>query len=77
MQGRRIICHSCGFELEHGTGRMPCEELEGWLTISHWKGKETVEHYNFCSPICLRQWIDRLFPPIPDVYLKSFNEQDE
>ncbi len=77
MQGRLISCYSCGRELEHGMGRMPCEELEGWLTISHWKGKEMVDHYSFCSHRCLRQWVDQLFPRIPEVYLKSFDEQDK
>lgn len=76
MRERIIACYTCSRGLEPVTGRMPCEELAGWLTISYWKGKEAVEHYNFCSPQCLRQWMDEMFPGIPEVYLKSFDEQD-
>ncbi len=76
MQGRVIVCYGCGKELEHGTGRMPCEELEGWITISHWKGKESVDHYSFCSTQCLHQWVGDLFPRVPDVFLNSFGDED-
>ena len=74
MQGRNIFCHSCGKELEHKMGKMPCENLAGWLTISHWKGHESVDHYSFCSVSCLRTWVEDLSPRIPDVFLKSFGE---
>ena len=76
MQGRVITCHTCGLELEPEQGRMPCEELEGWITVSYWKGKEAVDHYNLCSPKCLRHWVDQVFPGIPEIYLKSFDEQE-
>lgn len=77
MQERVITCYSCNRELKRAEGRTPCEELAGWLTISYWQGKEAVDHYNFCSPKCLRQWMDDMFPPIPEVYLKSFDENDK
>lgn len=77
MQTGMITCYSCGRELEHRMGTPPCEELTGWITISHWKGKESVDHYNFCSPLCLKQWIEGQSTPIPDVFLKSFEEDGD
>ena len=76
MQGRCIICHSCGKEAEHRMGLLPCEELNGWLTISYWKGKESVDHYNFCSLPCLQEWLSDQIPQIPKVFLESFNEEE-
>ena len=77
MQGRNIICHSCGKELEHRMGRLPCEDLTGWFTISYWKGRESVDHYSFCSVNCLQMWMEDQVPRIPDVFLRSFGESSE
>ena len=68
------ICHSCGKKREYGPEERPCEVLSGWLTVSHWKGLGTVEHYNFCSFICLKRWVDAQIPKIPEVFLKAFEE---
>lgn len=77
MQVRAVICHSCGKELEHKIGRMPCEELTGWITISIWKGKESVDHFNFCSIECLQMWVVYQSPQIPDVFLRAFDEESD
>lgn len=76
MRAGVIMCYSCGRQVEHTSGQPPCEELTGWITISHWKGKEAVDHYNFCSPLCLKQWIVGQATPIPEAFLKSFSEDD-
>jgi hypothetical protein len=75
MQGRAVICHSCGKELEHKAGCMPCEELTGWITVSIWKGKESVDHHNFCSIGCLQIWVEDQSPTIPEIFLKAFDEE--
>ena len=67
-------CHSCSKEVECSSGRRPCEEFRGWLTVSHWKGLGSVEHYNFCSFGCLKSWVDTHIPRVPEVFLKSFRE---
>lgn len=74
MEERNIVCRSCGKELEHKMGRMPCEDLRGWLTISHWKGRESVDHFSFCSVGCMQAWVEDQRTPIPEVFLKSFAE---
>ncbi|MBM3132438.1 MAG: hypothetical protein FJZ95_05330 [Chloroflexi bacterium] len=75
MQGRVITCYTCGKELEHHTGLPPCEELAGWITVSFWKGKESVDHYSFCSAPCLQEWAEEQSTRIPEVFLKSFDDQ--
>ena len=77
MQVRKINCYSCGCELEQKEGCAPCEQLEGWITVSYWKGKEVVDHYNFCSKGCLSEWVDDQCPRVPSVFLKSFEEDEE
>ena len=74
--GGRIACDWCGAVLEHRRGRLPCEELAGWITLSYWKGREEVDHFNFCSPACLRGWIESQCPSVPEVFLRSFEEED-
>ncbi len=73
-QGRRFSCHSCGKVIECHHGEPPCEVLEGWLTVSYWKGSGSVEHYNFCSFSCLKSWVDAQVPRIPGAFLESFKE---
>ena len=40
MENQRVsfICLSCGKKVEGNSDEAPCELLEGWLTVSHWKG---------------------------------------
>ena len=75
-EGKRYTCHSCDKVVECFPGELPCEVLEGWLTISHWKGSGSVEHYNFCSFTCLKSWVDAQFPKIPEVFLEPFKEDE-
>jgi hypothetical protein len=70
----RFSCHSCGIEVECSSGELPCEALEGWLTVSCWEGPGAVSHYNFCSFTCLKSWVDAQVPRIPEVFLESFGE---
>jgi hypothetical protein len=55
----------------------PCEVLNGWLMVSRWKGPGTVEHYHFCSLICLKTWTDAQVPQVPDVFLKAFEKGED
>lgn len=41
---------------------------------SHWKGKESVDHYSFCSVECLHEWLHGQITQVPDVFLKSFDQ---
>lgn len=66
------VCFSCGRKIEGSPGEPPCRVLKGWLTISHWKGAGSVEHYNFCSFGCLKSWADVQVPRVPEIFLKSF-----
>ena len=68
------ICHSCGKKVENTEEQRPCEVLNGWLIVCHWKGPESVEHYNFCSLACLKTWTDTQVPQVPDVFLKAFEK---
>jgi hypothetical protein len=72
-----FFCHSCGKEVGFLPGKPPCEALEGWLTVSHWKGPRAVEQRSFCSFNCLRRWVDIEVPKVPKAFLKSFGEKDE
>ena len=75
MERKAVVCHSCGRELVHRPGCVPCEELTGWITISIWKGKEAVDHINFCEFDCLRVWVEDKSPRIPNVFLNAFGEE--
>lgn len=75
MQERTVTCNSCGRELELMAGQLPCEELSGWVMVSFWKGKESVDHYSFCSVDCLHNWLGNQVTKVPDVFLKSFEEE--
>ena len=68
-------CHSCGKKVELTLGEPPCKVLSGWLTVSHWKGLESVDQYIFCSFSCLQRWVDTQLPRIPEVFLKSLGEE--
>ena len=76
MEGHqiRLSCHSCSKVAQSSAGELACEVLEGWLTVSHWKGSEAVFRYSFCSLQCLRSWLDAQAPNIPEAFLKSFGE---
>lgn len=67
-------CFSCGKKGEGSPGEPPCRALKGWLTLSHWKGVGSVEHYSFCSFSCLKSWVDAQVPKVPEIFLKSFEE---
>ncbi|TEU15964.1 MAG: hypothetical protein E3I25_06100 [Dehalococcoidia bacterium] len=69
-----FVCHSCGKTVEHTEEERPCQVLNGWLMVSRWKGPGTVEHYNFCSSVCLKRWTDTQVPQVPDVFLKAFDK---
>ena len=68
------VCLSCGKKREGSPEEPPCQALKGWLTVSHWKGIGSVEHYSFCSFSCLKSWVDAQVPRVPEIFLKSFEE---
>jgi len=72
----KLSCRSCGRRVEGKREGPPCHVLEGWLTVSYWKGEGAVEHYNFCSLGCLRSWVKAQAPEVPEVFLKSFGEDE-
>ena len=74
MEERLVVCCSCGEKAELPAEEAPCEVLHGWLTVSHFKGAGSVEHYNFCSFACLKKWAEAQAPEIPEVFLESFTE---
>ena len=75
-QKMRLSCHSCGKEVESSPGEPPCEVLKDWLTVSYWKGPGAVSRYNFCSYSCLKSWVDAQVPKVPQIFLKSFGEDE-
>jgi hypothetical protein len=77
MPREYFVCRSCGERVECGAKQRPCEVLNGWLMVSRWKGTETVEHYSFCSLICLKAWADTQVPQVPNVFLRAFERGDD
>ena len=77
MQKGCFVCQSCGIKVECTSEEPPCKVLSGWLTVSQWKGIESVEHYSFCSSTCLQKWVDSQVPRIPGVFLKSLGEEND
>ena len=84
MQKRNYaICQSCGKKAGYTEcserGSPPedarCEVLHGWLTVSHWKGKGAVEHYDFCSFTCLQKWVEGQVPKIPKTFFRAFQQE--
>ena len=75
MEAKVFICDSCGKEAERGAKGLPCEVLQGWFTVSEWKGREKVEHHYFCCFDCLKMWVEAKVPPIPEIFLKAFEEE--
>jgi len=77
------VCYSCGKKMEYTEcsyrGAPPedarCKVLSGWLTVSLWKGIESVDYYDFCSFTCLQRWVAAQVPRIPDTFLEAFREE--
>jgi hypothetical protein len=63
--------------VEFDNKEMPCEVLRGWLIVSYLKGIEEIDHHGFCSLSCLKRWVDSRAPEIPDVFIRSLEEQGE
>lgn len=75
MLEKRISCSSCGQWVGFSSKEPPCEVLSGWLTVSHWEGLGSVDHYHFCSLACLKRWADAQAPEIPKAFLEVFKEK--
>jgi len=73
MVDRQVVCSGCGQKVEFSSEEFPCQVLNGWLTLSQWKGLGSVEHHNFCCITCLKKWAKARVPEIPKVFLESFN----
>jgi len=77
------ICASCGRKVEYtecSERRAPpddarCKVLHGWLSVSHWKGMGSVDHYDFCSLSCLQKWVEAQVPRVPKTFLKAFQDE--
>ncbi len=75
MQRRSSICSFCGKKAEKSSEGPPCVSLEGWLTVTHWKGMGAVEQYDFCCFTCLEEWARDQSTQIPKVFLESFEDE--
>ncbi len=73
---KHLTCNSCGEGVECSPGEPPCEVLKGWFTVSQWEGPGAVSHYYFCSLSCLKSWVNNRVPKVPQVFLKSFGEDE-
>jgi len=80
---RRVAtCYSCGKRVEYTPCSergvlpedAPCNVLSGWLTVSWWKGRGHVDHYDFCSIDCLFRWAEAEVPQIPKTFLDAFQD---
>lgn len=76
MVERDVTCSGCGEKVELSSKDPPCKVLDGWLTLSLWKGLGSVEQYHFCSVICLKKWAEAKTPKIPKVFLESFTDEE-
>lgn len=74
-EGKFVVCRCCGKRMRIPPGEPPCHFMEGWLTLSRWQGPHVVKHYNFCSLTCLKFWVEKELPEIPQVFLKSLEEE--
>ena len=80
MIRKTTTCYSCGKRVEYTPcperGALPedarCSVLNGWLTVSRWKGMGDVDRYDFCSFGCLQRWVEAQVPRIPKTFLKAF-----
>ncbi|MEW6002240.1 MAG: hypothetical protein AB1638_06285 [Nitrospirota bacterium] len=76
------VCVSCGKQVEYAEcsegesqpDNPRCQALTGWYSVSKWKGIESFDQYDFCSLDCLREWIDKQMPKIPEEYLRNFEK---
>ncbi len=77
------ICESCGRKVEYADcseRRAPpedarCKVLQGWLSVSYWKGMGSVDHYDFCSFTCLQKWVKGQVPRVPKTFLEAFQDE--
>jgi hypothetical protein len=44
--------------------------------VTQWEGPGAVTHHYFCSFDCLKSWISSQLPEVPEVFLKSFGEEE-
>jgi len=76
------VCYCCGKRTEYAEcsekcappENARCRVLNGWLSVSCWKGMGVVEYYDFCSLDCLQRWVDTHIPRIPQTFLKAFED---
>ena len=76
------VCQWCGKKAEYTecSERHPppedarCVVLRGWLSVSHWKGMEALDYYDFCSLTCLQKWVGSKVPKVPETFNRAFEE---
>jgi hypothetical protein len=61
--------------VELGEVDKPCDVLCGWLMLSCIKRDEDIDRCSFCSLGCLKIWMDKQLPGIPDVFIESLDEE--
>ena len=75
MLEKHISCSFCSQRVGFPSKELPCEVLNGWLTVSHWKGLGSVDRHHFCSFTCLKKWADAQALEIPKAFLEVFTEE--
>ena len=74
---RSCICQSCGLKVELQPGEMPCQALKNWFVITRFQETEQIGRYSFCSLHCLKDWVESEMPRIPEIFLRSMDEEDK
>ncbi|MDD4874209.1 MAG: hypothetical protein PHE15_04470 [Dehalococcoidales bacterium] len=75
MVNQYCICYSCGMERVFSPNELACDILDGWFIVSRFTGKSSVAKYNFCSYYCLQEWIISQSSCVPEIFIKSINEE--
>jgi hypothetical protein len=75
MVNQYCICCTCGAERVFGPNEPACDILDGWFIVSRFTGKSTVTRYSFCSYECLKEWTVSQTSCVPEIFIKSINEE--
>ena len=49
-----------------------CAVLDGWLSVTHWRGMGSLDRYDFCSLTCFQKWVEVEVPKVPKASVEAF-----